>query len=482
LNNKRLAQIIKDPGIATEKEVKLIHSFSEEYSYSPFLKVLLARLDNLHGTKNKAKSLAKAAIYIADRSILKDFLSNDKLSTSPSKEVLSKPKVRKDKKLDKAVAVIAEEEVVPKDEKAVEKEKEVAVKEKKKEDVVEKQVEEIIKEQDIELVAKAEISSEETPEVIESDQDESKEIKEETEEIVEAPPVVETESGLDKLTEQEEISDVPEEISDVPEEMADVPEEISEKREGELADKQEDTQEGKQEGLKEAPEHSEAVDTVDTVDAVDTVDTVDEEETSSLSKEIMKNISELKKHKASLLNLLNIDPRAKDKSSKKEKSKKKDGHKNKKKDSVGEEIKSEERDLKASPSTEDHEEKNYPDYEEEDPVVIKDFLTRLEESNPPPKKKLKKEEQEKLIEKFIQSDPQMQNVRSPKELKEKKDLSAPSVKFRDDIISENLANIMIKQGKHETAIDIYKKLIWKFPQKKTYFATQIEELKKKLKN
>jgi ABC-type Zn uptake system ZnuABC Zn-binding protein ZnuA len=40
---------------------------------------------------------------------------------------------------------------------------------------------------------------------------------------------------------------------------------------------------------------------------------------------------------------------------------------------------------------------------------------------------------------------------------------------------------MIKQGKHEKAIDIYKKLIWKFPQKKAYFATQIEELKKKLK-
>ena len=75
----------------------------------------------------------------------------------------------------------------------------------------------------------------------------------------------------------------------------------------------------------------------------------------------------------------------------------------------------------------------------------------------------------------------MQNVRSSKELTERKDLSARSVKFRDDIISENLANIMIKQGKHEKAIDIYKKLIWKFPQKKTYFATQIEELKKKLK-
>ncbi len=92
MNTKRLAQIIKDPGVATDKEVKKINALSDEYSYSPFLKVLQARLDNLHESKDKAKSLTKAAIYIADRSILKDFISNDKLSTAPSKEMPSKSK------------------------------------------------------------------------------------------------------------------------------------------------------------------------------------------------------------------------------------------------------------------------------------------------------------------------------------------------------------------------------------------------------
>ena len=86
MNTKRLAQIIKDPGVASDKEVK-INALSDEYSYSPFLKVLQARLDNLHESKDKAKSLTKAAVYIADRSILKDFISNDKLSTPPSKEL-----------------------------------------------------------------------------------------------------------------------------------------------------------------------------------------------------------------------------------------------------------------------------------------------------------------------------------------------------------------------------------------------------------
>ena len=53
------------------------------------------------------------------------------------------------------------------------------------------------------------------------------------------------------------------------------------------------------------------------------------------------------------------------------------------------------------------------------------------------------------------------------------------VEFGDQLVSENLAKILAKQGKTEKAIDIYKKLVWKFPQKKAYFASQIESLKEK---
>jgi len=45
-------------------------------------------------------------------------------------------------------------------------------------------------------------------------------------------------------------------------------------------------------------------------------------------------------------------------------------------------------------------------------------------------------------------------------------------------VSETLVDILIQQGKKDKAIEVLKKLIWKFPQKKTYFAAQIEELKK----
>ena len=132
--------------------------------------------------------------------------------------------------------------------------------------------------------------------------------------------------------------------------------------------------------------------------------------------------------------------------------------------------------------TEEQKSEGYQVYEEEDPEVIKDFLEKIsdEVEGFTHLKKLKKEEQVEIIERFIRSEPKIKNIKTAQALREREDLSAPSVKFKDDIISENLANIMKNQGKTEQAIDIYKKLIWKFPQKKAYFALQIEELKKKL--
>ena len=58
------------------------------------------------------------------------------------------------------------------------------------------------------------------------------------------------------------------------------------------------------------------------------------------------------------------------------------------------------------------------------------------------------------------------------------DLSEKSNEFPTDIITENMANIFVTQGKTEKAISIYKKLILKSPEKKSYFASQIENLKK----
>lgn len=89
----------------------------------------------------------------------------------------------------------------------------------------------------------------------------------------------------------------------------------------------------------------------------------------------------------------------------------------------------------------------------------------------------KRPDQSKIIEKFIAQEPSITAKASRKSPENQEDLSIASTSFNEDLVSENLAKILISQGKSDKAIDIYKKLIWKFPQKKAYFASQIEELK-----
>ncbi len=82
-----------------------------------------------------------------------------------------------------------------------------------------------------------------------------------------------------------------------------------------------------------------------------------------------------------------------------------------------------------------------------------------------------------LIDKFIADEPSITRGKAVKE--NQSDLSKASSELKEDLVSENLAIIYAKQGKANKAIEIYKKLIWKFPQKKASFAARIEELKKK---
>ncbi|HEX9650342.1 MAG TPA: tetratricopeptide repeat protein [Cyclobacteriaceae bacterium] len=61
----------------------------------------------------------------------------------------------------------------------------------------------------------------------------------------------------------------------------------------------------------------------------------------------------------------------------------------------------------------------------------------------------------------------------------REDLTANITKISDSLLTENLAEIFLQQGKSDKAIEIYKKLIWKFPQKKAYFASQIDKLSRR---
>ena len=92
----------------------------------------------------------------------------------------------------------------------------------------------------------------------------------------------------------------------------------------------------------------------------------------------------------------------------------------------------------------------------------------------------KQREQLQIIDNFIKTQPSISNAREKAAVQTPAGDLAPlrQGEFGDQIISETLVSILISQGKKEKAIEVLKKLIWKFPQKKAYFATQIEELKK----
>ncbi len=83
-------------------------------------------------------------------------------------------------------------------------------------------------------------------------------------------------------------------------------------------------------------------------------------------------------------------------------------------------------------------------------------------------------EQGEIIDHFIKVAPTLPRT---KPAEPSADLSAESVNYGDHIVSETLVEILLKQGKKAKAIEMLKKLIWKFPQKKAYFAAQIEALK-----
>jgi tetratricopeptide (TPR) repeat protein len=106
-------------------------------------------------------------------------------------------------------------------------------------------------------------------------------------------------------------------------------------------------------------------------------------------------------------------------------------------------------------------------------ALIEEIKTTKKKVNPEGKQK----EQIEIIENFIKTKPKIPKAKNSAAV-ENPDLAAQSGSYGDNIVSETLVEILLKQGKKDKAIEVLRKLIWKFPQKKTYFAAKIEELKK----
>ena len=88
--------------------------------------------------------------------------------------------------------------------------------------------------------------------------------------------------------------------------------------------------------------------------------------------------------------------------------------------------------------------------------------------------------QSDLIDKFIVANPRIEPQRDKTYLPND-DISKPFLEESGGLVTETLAKIYVNQGYYSKAIDIYEKLSLKFPEKSSYFASQIEKVKEYIK-
>jgi hypothetical protein len=103
-------------------------------------------------------------------------------------------------------------------------------------------------------------------------------------------------------------------------------------------------------------------------------------------------------------------------------------------------------------------------------LEIKSARKKIKPENP------RKAEQIEIIDQFIKA--RQVTIRPPEKPMPKQDLAEAAESYSENVISETLVEILVRQGKKEKAMDVLKKLIWKFPQKKHLFAARIQELSK----
>ncbi len=119
-----------------------------------------------------------------------------------------------------------------------------------------------------------------------------------------------------------------------------------------------------------------------------------------------------------------------------------------------------------------------PEPDEPKQVASSDFYAWLNagsaQKNTPANKPI--ERKEDLIEKFLKTKPSIsrpkQEFYTPEKAMKKSEI------LTNKIVTETLAKIYTKQGNFEKAIDAYEQLSLKFPEKKTYFANLIDQIKK----
>jgi hypothetical protein len=114
---------------------------------------------------------------------------------------------------------------------------------------------------------------------------------------------------------------------------------------------------------------------------------------------------------------------------------------------------------------------------------LEDDISELPEKEPvmePVENKISRKLQSDLIDKFIIANPRIEPQRD-KAFISNVDISKPFTEEGEGLVTETLAKIYVGQGYYSKAIDIYEKLSLKFPEKSSYFASQIEKVKEYIK-
>ncbi len=101
------------------------------------------------------------------------------------------------------------------------------------------------------------------------------------------------------------------------------------------------------------------------------------------------------------------------------------------------------------------------------------FVNWLEQVNLVP---IDRSNESSTIEKFISKKPKL-NIKSTEEPEIQNDNESTELN-KESLVTETLAKLYVEQENYEKAIQTYKILILKFPEKNSYFASAIKKLKK----